>query len=819
MKKTLYIVSLFLIAAIFSASAATYDSYPFIGAEYGYSQRGDSQWNTGMTSIYSYPYTLTSGGFIPLVDDVNNDGLQEVVAWDNGKVLIFSTPQLDLLGFYNTGSATNAVEMAIFDIDANNESNIIIFDSSVSQIRIFNVSNTSQISLWQSYGVSGEGVGYLKCGKTEECVVVTSGWQTSTGVPGGLSCPAFPGSDSEPVHMYVTAFNTTTSVSTDVQAQFSHFCSMNSMSYQKHLCFPRVRIMQYENYDASTSGAAYIFSGNEYSESYVIGNNYNAGANANERVHVYYVRINPSTKAATLSDHFEWNIGGLFGTQGTGKSCTTTSKTSTTGEQGYDIGSSAILFPIQTQSQNTLDTAFSYKKSQDTFATIAIDSTQGVIFDYPIANYYKGRFFGNPVRASAFPNGKQNDIYKNTEVCTLGYSVEYHAIDIACAGQQNYVEAITFNYKGVDFLWQLPPSQINITQSINVPNLAMHAVKTTGTTIDGINLDEFLTSFGVYQLSIIATDFEYPPESWSCTPLLGGGGRCTANQIFNAPVSYLAWTTADTQDSGWEDLIGLNDNGLWYIDDGYANQPPYNFCPSAGSCSNWTLNPCQTFPWNLSTNIILQIAPVDPDAADQVKARARLYYGTPYEQDSGWSAWKPNDGQAIPFTFIANQTISSGKFFMEIQGSGSSEIISNEVGYSVIASGGVTTYDCTGGSSVVTPSPINVTPTPVIVPPLPEPVNPISTAMKQIDDMFHLGSVVIWLIIMVAVAFGLWSSSSHDSHASSKMTLGIIMIAEVCMVFLGSYLGFIGIGLIIVFVIVGLLVLALMFRNAIASGG
>ena len=71
-----------------------------------------------------------------------------------------------------------------------------------------------------------------------------------------------------------------------------------------------------------------------------------------------------------------------------------------------------------------------------------------------------------------------------------------------------------------------------------------------------------------------------------------------------------------------------------------------------------------------------------------------------------------------------------------------------------------------------------------------------------------LGSTVLWFLIMIILAIVIWAYGH-----GSPMSTGVIVFTEMLMMIIGTYLGFIGIGIIIVLTIVSLAVLVVYMRN------
>jgi len=96
---------------------------------------------------------------------------------------------------------------------------------------------------------------------------------------------------------------------------------------------------------------------------------------------------------------------------------------------------------------------------------------------------------------------------------------------------------------------------------------------------------------------------------------------------------------------GLSDLLVMTTSNLWYLDDGFANEP--------GEILSYTVDPCLDNVWLLNTTVEVRIVATDENS-DDVQVRVVLYEGTAFEQDSNWEFGSENITENQDYLFASN---------------------------------------------------------------------------------------------------------------------------------------------------------------------
>lgn len=89
--------------------------------------------------------------------------------------------------------------------------------------------------------------------------------------------------------------------------------------------------------------------------------------------------------------------------------------------------------------------------------------------------------------------------------------------------------------------------------------------------------------------------------------------------------------------------------------------------------------------------------------------------------------------------------------------------------------------------------------------------NAITSGVRTFGEPAGLSEKIIWLIVMIVVAYGILTSGSKILQSPSAI-LAAIIIVEIGLTILGVYLGFFSAGLIIMLAIIGMIVIGLWLR-------
>lgn len=241
----------------------------------------------------------------------------------------------------------------------------------------------------------------------------------------------------------------------------------------------------------------------------------------------------------------------------------------------------------------------------------------------------EGIILGNIFQANVFPNENTPSSF-----CVSAFDDNADNFQIHCANEQSSyfigdeIE-FDFDYSGMYDI-NIDSERYNgvvhaSNQMTNIP---------AGTT----DLDEFVTSFGVFKISKSLLGIDYYLE-----------------RIWSNPVERGASIMCDVEKTGREDYLILKQSNLYYIDDGYS----FSGCNSSSmGCINYTsttFNPCVDAVLKLNTTLGVNVYADDILDGQDVSVRVVAYHGETYAQDSGWSA-NYSSGTIIPFSFVMNVT-------------------------------------------------------------------------------------------------------------------------------------------------------------------
>ena len=519
------------------------------------------------------------------------------------------------------------------------------------------------------------------------------------------------------------------------------------------LCMPKIRALTLTDYD-NDGEEEFIFS-------YITGH-----TTGTESYHISYIYLNSSNEI----EH-EYTINKSM--QNLIDSGTLYCGTQYSGDTLGDFITAPLVFDIDGATSNGYETVVGVQLDLDEFK-IHSYSSNGVQMDtYPALFDADGTMISNPIRATIDPDAPQG-----TDFCVMGYQDEIGEIDLLCATEQG---GGIFDPESDEFEFDIS-GYYNISDNITFYNNMIHSAQHSTATTDGVDLSEIITPYGIFTI-----DYD---------------GNNELLMHYENPKSDGVVLSIDVEQVGRDDLIVLTPTNLWYLNDGFTKSP--------GEIDSYIINPCIDSTWKQNTTVSVSITVVDADG-DDVSARAILYEGETFEQDSGWS-FNGSSGTTFTHSFVANETVGSAKLVLYARDDDFvTQIDEIELSISVGADGveygecetnvDVTTSIEEGGEEDVL-----------------EEDNMIATSVDQINDVLGAGLSrgVWWLLFMVVVAVGIWVKGEGYSDKSS--ILGVIGIVEILLFILGLKLSFFGVGSLLIVIILSLALIAFKW-NPWSSGG
>jgi len=458
-----------------------------------------------------------------------------------------------------------------------------------------------------------------------------------------------------------------------------------------------------------------------------------------------------------------------------------------------DILSSPLISNIRTNSGDEIIIA--YNKDVDEFVLKIFDAFGNVIDTAPAIQEADGNIISNVVYGT-FHNNNQPD----KSICAMGYTKTgtcqgktAPCINLVCYAQQPNtflgIQTDEFYYSGVTYNIT-DYSKFGVIRSTN-QRIQIDNEKYWFSKAYPTDKDEILTPYGVMALN-------YYNET---EPL-------TLNLLFENPVNDASLNNIqDLIGDGHPEYIALSENYLYVFDDKFTNSPAYIYIPS--------VNPCVTAIWKVNTSVLVSFRVKDIDN-DNVCANAYLYYDTIYQQNISDVCLSANS--QFNFLFKANETGSS--YILRLKGYdvvNPSNIDYYDITFSV-GLNGVSYGECVSTFSDVGVSmPISVNETTISQ--NPATTNVLSDAMKSINDYLGFGTIVLWLIIMVAVsgAFAYGYREMAGYHSNPSIMAGIFFTIMFIMLIIGTILGFLPVGILITLIICFILVIALFIWKYVTS--
>lgn len=380
------------------------------------------------------------------------------------------------------------------------------------------------------------------------------------------------------------------------------------------------------------------------------------------------------------------------------------------------------------------------------------------------------------ILSNVFPANIIYDTIQVNDACMLAWDSTSSELDLMCgnkgsSGFDNEVFSITLN------------NDVNLTNNINDTHMHMMTVDASDNTVDGNDLDEILTPWGIMA-----------PVYNSFIPFTDN----TLSRIIDFETSKSgSWVGDDTDSDGYSELVYMTDSRLYYIDDTYVNRRPYTL--------NVTIKPCSPIKVNESIRVSFEAFDYDDNT---VYANVSLYiendnvYNFPTQNVSGATS----EGAEFYFfkEYGANLT-GTYRLNIRIWDNESDNPIILEYTFTVATEGnlyedcerviGVTPPEGTGYISESENE--NATTTSDVT----------GNALDQMTNTFYdntgLGSTIFWLILMLMVGAGvLWGTYNYPT----PMSFSLIGLTEIVMFIIGVKLGYISSGVLWTMIIFGVMV-------------
>ena len=750
---------------------------------------------------------LTKGRKIPLISDLDGDGIAEIIVLDQETFEIYQNKTLDFVTAFNLDTAFDErfSNILIFDIDGDGLSEIIVVAEKEKELHILEFNGTTLVNQTRFAGTDLSGLSFtgeanragevaIKCSSTERCLMTYADNIRSGFTPGfGKDLFFFATFFNSSEEGISTAFET--AIDSEINSVFGAFCQ------------PNIRHIASIDYDGDNGGATA-----DPSEFEFIATNMkiNHAFGQDEEVNIYWIDILPNRSVVLENSEISTRPGDIFSV-GSDKAFTCDNSNG----DNINIDGSGLGFPLFPAYYVTSPMVFNadpVKAGLEAIVGMGVDADEFIMVVFEKDGTDLGRFPAFLLGDSEgimISNIFKADIFDDSteDFCVMGFAGDPigaidESISVTCGTLADPNGFGTFpQVQSLEFRFD-KSGRFNLSEDYDVLDKLAHSGEFDSTN----DLDEVVSAYGIFKL-----------DRNSCLDSIFNND-CTMELIFAQPKqsNNPRVITTDAYDKfGLEDMIVMTDTNLFYLDDLVTNQPINEFCGESGSvtgqCTRYILNPCLDSVWKKNTTVQIKMTPSDPED-DLTAIRARIYAGTSNEQDSGFVNISSGAEFTISTTiggdpFTAN--LSGGGFSMILQAvdivENPSDIESITKAFSV-AETGVETFDCT--TTAETGVEVVEVPDEIIDASLTVDAtrNSVITGLETFEGISGLAGTTIWLILMIAFSLFIWFELGQ-SNMSGSSALGVIGIVNVLMIVLGARLGILSTALVVIIVVLGVVIL------------
>lgn len=774
-KINLMLVIVFLLMIPISLADLNYSK---AGENDGFFIRGSGSFNSQLdpSELLISTVVLSDPEQVPLIKDLDGDGVPEIIVLNDETVTIFQNKSLDIVAVFalNATVTDTFSNMIIFDIDGDNIDEIIIASETRESLQILNYSDsviTQEASIpltTITHDVSNAGKITIGCESANRCVMTYAESQVVTGAD-TLSASFF------------NSTNVANEIALSTTSTFQVFCPA------------KIRTMAIANYDFQTDSNV------EFISSYVRPDLTTGDPGINYLV--FYINVESDntltleqTSTITGSDTDE-----IFAGPGGTFKCDNfdgLNAFKVIGGFGEALPGKFITSPLVYDANPLsagLETMIGFMVDNNEFAIRMFKSDGTKQRDFPLVQESEGQILSNLFRAEIF-DGSTSE----TDFCVLAQEVSnFDRLSLTCGSLTDTNGFGATNLQTIEFRSD-NLGIFNVTDDYNHWGILAHSVQYD----ESNSVSEVISTWGVLEPDITGGAFS------ACFLL----NNCPLNLIFRNPATIVDGTVVpvDLDDIDKEDLLVLTQNNLFYADDGFSNEGVNSFCGEPGSvtgiCSEYGTNPCIDSVWRINTSVEITVTGIDPES-DLVQVTATLYDGDSNEQSS--VSANVSSGTTVPFSFIANKTIGAGTLTITAV-----DIVENPLDIQTVtktfsvAPNGVEFNDCTtlvtGGVDEVDVADV------VVEGSFTEDAtdNAIVTGINTVIDVSGLAGTTFWLILMLAFSVGIFFRGVNVGLSGNGI-IGAIAVVNALFLVLGARIGVLSVGLVTILVVIGVVIVGI----------
>lgn len=554
---------------------------PISIANIDYNETGnfDNSFNTG-NILFDEGATLTgvrglvSGKYAPLVNDLNNDGIQEIVALDNDQFRFFKNSNLEVINSHTLTANERYSNFITHDIDGDGLIEVIIALEESELIEIVKLNGTSVSSTTINLASlidHTDGQMLIKCFDVNKCAMAYSSDEAS-----GINVR------HGAVPFNSTSFGNETGGLITPDAGGSAFC------------FSNIRSAELVNVDGDEN-TEFVYSV------------FDAQLSDDESVHIVILQMNDSdgnwmdTPISQNVIDIDTPIGEL-----------------TTDDCSENVGKFVSDAAVEDfdGSPNEKEIVIAYQEAFDDDMRMRLYEIDGDIKNtIPFALQANAQLISNIIVGDFF------DELDELEFCVLGVTLD------STDPTQDAMELVLLcSGFGLD-IGLVDNAQFNIVPEANitVTKLRWDSLTHAGNLVGSDAQDEIITALGIFDLDT---------SSSLCEGIIGVGNcALTANLQFTSSTTIVP---VDLTKTNRNDILSLQSNTLQYFDDGFSNSEAEIANIFTDPCILGEEGAAgSTAKQNTTLEITITATDVD---GDSVSTRVTIYEGTPDAQSSGFLA-------------------------------------------------------------------------------------------------------------------------------------------------------------------------------------
>ncbi len=735
---------LFLIIFVISMSNAFADtSYNNSGSESQDYLVGTGIFNQNLvTSIINSRSFGNDISNIPLVADLDGDGTNEIIITLGNKVRIIDTDLVSIASI--TLSAGSYTIPVLSDIDNDGFTEIILANEEESNITILKYDGTNFL-LNKSFSVPHEAIT-----GTERGMIGCNDGEDGTE---GIKCLFVIALSTYAVgqrNLTAILFNAT-DIGSNVILQETSLTNID-------FCLPQIPMIAVADYDADGRDE-FIFTFTAFS------------GGADEVLTIYYV--NDSFDLAYSNEQTGVFSSGYNPASGAGVSCDDDNTPSNVG----NFYTSPLVANVN--GETGLEVIVGLNNDAQDFRIHVFDVDGDEIDRHPSFFEADGEIISNVMLANVF--GDTGTI----DYCVLGHDDDDEQINLLCGSQEtgNIVQSIEFKYN--------TDGRYNVTKDFPKQNVISHMAQHSNLQVDiegegETDTTELMTSFGVFRLNDDTFNGSFFIKN--------------LDLIYTNIVGDSACIQVDAQEQGSEEIICIEGNQIFYINDGVDNAP--------AEITEVTYSPCvvdSIIKINETLQVLVTVTDQNPSplSQDTVSSNVSIYFGDANQLSS--SVENTASGALHPHSFTLNKTITGGTIKIEGWDSENSDTRSVKTQSFTVGLNGIEFGDSTCTLEFVPEAEEAAAAAAEADLTTDADDNAITNSLTTLIGLTGLGGTTIWRFFMMIATILIWFEGMKV--ASGNAILGTIAIFNVLAILLGARLGILSTGLVVTITVLGIVII------------